>query len=391
MKYNGTGMHPSLGERQRASGTLNLDQSGVHFESEKGSVSLPLQGLVFQEGQSGIRLFYFSHPQYPGWNVYTSDKSVLKDPLFLTSQDLQQQLKSVHSGALRNRGFIALVLFLVLLFFYSLYLAKTPLTNSIVDAVPAEWETELGDFVFKQYKVQHSFLSSEKADEYLQELTAPLESAIVDKRYPFQFHIAIDTMVNAFALPGGHVVINSGLISAARTPEEVAGVLAHEISHVQKRHSIKQMVSSLGVFAVVQLFFGDVSGILGVLLENSSFLMSRKFSREHEFEADDNAFLILERANINPEGLISFFEILQERYEKQSDEEKEAIDEYLADGMQLLSTHPETRERIAVLRNKLEKSSAKGENYFSFPFEFDSFQSLVRNLTSGMEETKHED
>ncbi|NDF00004.1 MAG: hypothetical protein EB034_17270, partial [Verrucomicrobia bacterium] len=90
-------------------------------------------------------------------------------------------------------------------------------------------------------------------------------------RYPFKLHIIEDASLNAFALPGGNVAIHSGLLLTADSPEEVLGVLGHELSHVTKQHGLRGIVQSLGLYAVVTTFFGDVSGLAAILVNNAPF------------------------------------------------------------------------------------------------------------------------
>ncbi len=99
-------------------------------------------------------------------------------------------------------------------------------------------------------------------------------------RYQYKFHVALDKSVNAFAMPGGFVVVHTGLIQLAESPEELAGVLAHEIQHVEQRHSLRAMAQSLGLYAVLSLLVGDTSGLASL----GGDLLKLKFSRNHETE-----------------------------------------------------------------------------------------------------------
>ena len=102
------------------------------------------------------------------------------------------------------------------------------------------------------------------------------------------------------------MVIHSGLLMAADSPEEIAGVLGHEIAHVTQRHSIRSIMSSAGLFLVLQTMLGDVTSIVAVLANNSAFLLSRKFSRDFERRADNQGWEYLLAADIKPEGMITF-------------------------------------------------------------------------------------
>src|SRR5690606_32430743 len=131
-------------------------------------------------------------------------------------------------------------------------------------------------------------------------------------------------------------------ISAAETPEEVAGVVAHEIAHVTEQHSMRQIISSTGLFLIIQAFLGDASGLLGALADNSYFLLNQKFSRDHEREADEKGMELLIAANIDPQGMISFFETLEEEHAD------------MPSALNMISTHPATKERIKDSTRMLE-------------------------------------
>jgi len=118
-----------------------------------------------------------------------------------------------------------------------------------------------------------------------------------------EFYVADDASVNAFAMPGGFIVMNTGLLTLADNAEQVAGVLAHEIQHVEKRHSLNGMVKSAGLMVTVSLVFGDLSGVAAL----GSDLIRLKFSRQHEAEADIEGLKALVVSGISPTGMRDFF------------------------------------------------------------------------------------
>jgi predicted Zn-dependent protease len=138
-------------------------------------------------------------------------------------------------------------------------------------------------------------------------------------------------------VPGGYVVVNTGLIRAADSAEEVAGVLAHEVQHVERRHTLKNMLHSLGFHALMALALGDISGT--ALGNVATTLSELKFGRDLESEADTLGLKALKKAGIAPQGMVSFFA-------KLAKQEKDAAPPAL------LSTHPASDERMQAL-NKL--------------------------------------
>ncbi|HEY8537981.1 MAG TPA: M48 family metallopeptidase, partial [Steroidobacteraceae bacterium] len=164
------------------------------------------------------------------------------------------------------------------------------------------------------------------------------ERLIAHSKYRYRFHVAKNDTINAFAVPGGIIVVHTGLISATRRPEELAGVLAHEVQHVELRHSLQAMIKDLGLRGLWSLVTGDLGGSLvgRAALE----LTSLSFSRAAETQADDKGFDTLLEAGIDPRGMADFFAIMRER-------------ERGVAPPPFMSTHPASDAREAVLRARL--------------------------------------
>jgi beta-barrel assembly-enhancing protease len=152
--------------------------------------------------------------------------------------------------------------------------------------------------------------------------------------------------VNAFAVPGGHIYLNRGLIERTRNESELAGVLAHEIAHVEHRHGIDQMEraqgANLALTAAYVLMGRAPSGAEEALIGVGGNLYFARHSREAENEADASAVGLLVRSGISPQGLPSFFEVLlQEQQRRPSSVE------------QWFSTHPLTTDRVSNTRHMI--------------------------------------
>jgi beta-barrel assembly-enhancing protease len=154
-------------------------------------------------------------------------------------------------------------------------------------------------------------------------------------RYQYRWYVSDDAEVNAYALPGGIVVVNKGMIDEAQSAEELAGVLAHEVQHVERRHTLQQLISSAGWAAVLAVVLGDVSAITAIVLHQLGNLRN---SRKLEAEADTEGMKALAKAGIPLDGMPSLFRRLQAENARKGDE-----------GPALLSSHPATDERIADL------------------------------------------
>lgn len=174
---------------------------------------------------------------------------------------------------------------------------------------------------------------------------------------PFEIYIADQAEVNAFALPGAIIVFNKGLIDKAENLEEITGVLAHEMAHIERRHNLKSLVGGLGRLAgigISALFLGsDASSIFA---QGANFI-SLKYSREDESEADELGFEFLYQAKIDPNGIINFFSRLN-----QQDGNIEKL-------FVLASTHPASADRTQKINELLKNKNYKFENQFPIKLE----------------------
>jgi predicted Zn-dependent protease len=185
------------------------------------------------------------------------------------------------------------------------------------------------------------------------------------RKIGYTFYVVNTDAVNAFALPGGFVYINRGLIEQTTNLSELAGVLAHEISHVEERHSVKQLErvqrANLGG-ALASILLGGAGGGLaqaGINVAGTAILAG--YSREAESEADSLAVILLVEAGIDPTGLVTFFKRLLAEHERQP-----SLFE------QWFSTHPLTEARIAATREEISElppASLRNLTVNSAPYE----------------------
>jgi predicted Zn-dependent protease len=383
MRYEGGAFHPEL-ENSKASGTLRLTPAGIEFASTKGNVSLPLEGLNVALGGANDRLIFFTHPGQPRATIHTPDHSILDDPVLGGHPELIRQIGRVRAKKRLAWAVLFSVIGLFIAGIIGLVLAKDRIVNTVASAIPTDWEVKLGDKVFDHLIASKHEIKDSALEAQLAKITEPLVAGIKDSRYPLKFHIIEDPTLNAFALPGGNVVVHSGLLLAADRPEEVAGVLAHEIAHVTKRHGFRGIISSLGLYQILQAFIGDASGMLAVLANNSAFLIDRKFSRDFEREADGTGWEYLMRANIEPEGMIDFFKKMQI-------EEKKQLEQLHTEGaekaLSFLSTHPGTDERVQSLQSKWEQVRTKG-GFHRFDLNYAEFKDNLRATLHSAPEQK---
>lgn len=343
--YQAQAFHPQL-SNHFTNGTLRFDNLSLLFSSPEIELKLPLQGLRLREGGSD-NLLFFSHPNIEHCEVCTKDRRILTESALLKMSELAAQVQKIQRKSLTLLGFMASTVLIIALLGWGMMTGFSSLAHVVVKNIPPEWEKNLGEASFAQIRQQQVVLKNPELDKQLKNFTEKLTNHIKDSRYPFQIVVVKNSDVNAFALPGGYIFINSGLLAKAEAGEEVLGVLAHEIAHVTRQHGLQNVVKSAGIYLTVQALFGDTGGLLQMLTDAAPMLLAQKYSRDFEREADQVGLQYLVAAQINPQGMVSFFQKLQDTYK---DTPMEKLDKSLS----WLSTHPATSDRIEELQEQLE-------------------------------------
>ena len=387
--YQGHGFHKSL-PNGKASGTITVSSGMIRFEpgvSDVKSESFPIEGCEFSLGGASDRLVFIRHPSRPEWSFYTSDRGILNNPLLQNVPSIALQLQKAKRTRWFNHSVVVAVLVAMVMIPLVLFSSMDTITGFAAKQVPAEWEHKMGETVYAQYQIGEQLMSEEDTKKHLLPIVDPLLMALDNPRFTPQFSIVNDPEINAFALPGGFVVINSGLILAADSADEMLGVLAHELSHVTEQHSVRNIISAASVYLSIDLLLGDVSGLLAMIADAAPLLLNQQFSRGFEREADVKGYELLTRANINPKGLASFFEKLVAEQEKQLEKvEDETTRELMIAAQGLLSTHPATEERIAYILSLVEKNSKnQEESYLVFVEQFDELKAAVKTFVVSKE------
>ncbi|RJP66508.1 MAG: peptidase M48 [Comamonadaceae bacterium] len=226
-------------------------------------------------------------------------------------------------------------------------------------------ERRLGDRIARDIYRDPDYLDDPVIGDYLQALWQPLLGAARDRgdvapelaeRMAWELMISRDKRVNAFALPGGYMGVNLGLLAMTDRPEELASVMAHELSHVSQRHIARMMTREdrmapwmMGAMILGALAAGANSQVAGAAIAGSSAVAAQSqlnFSRDMEREADRVGFGVLTGAGFDGQGFVSMFDKLQQasRYDDGS--------------FPYLRSHPLTGERIADMRARLPQGPA---------------------------------
>jgi Zn-dependent protease with chaperone function len=195
------------------------------------------------------------------------------------------------------------------------------------------------------YKQMPVLPDSNPVTQYVQQLGKKLETVIPpDKSWPYQFHVVQSADINAFALPGGPIFINLGTIQAAENEAELAGVMAHEMSHVYMQHSAKQAPKAETAQIIAGLAGAVLGGSAGGRLASMGIqfgagTLLMKYSRKDEAQADAVGAIIMYKAGYNPQAMADFFTKLEQKYGN--------------GGPQLLSDHPNPGNRQQAIRDQI--------------------------------------
>jgi predicted Zn-dependent protease len=171
------------------------------------------------------------------------------------------------------------------------------------------------------------------------------------RKIAYTFYVVNTDVINAFALPGGYIYINRGLIERSSNLSELAGVMAHEIGHVELRHGVKEMQrvqkANLGLSLAYILLGRSPGGVESAAVNVAGAAILSSYSREAESESDSLAVPMLVRSGIDPDGLVTFFKkLLDEQKTRPS-----AVEQWF-------STHPLTEARIADTRAQISRYPA---------------------------------
>ena len=228
------------------------------------------------------------------------------------------------------------------------------LTLSVLSAAPAaavnlfsvQQDVQAGRQAAAQVERQMPILRDAQATSYVNAIVRRLAAHAPGPEFPYQAKIVNSNDINAFALPGGYVYVNRGLINAVRSEGELAGVLAHEIAHVAERHGTEQATKAYGGQAAIGILGQLLGGrdrrlglpeqIIGSLGVNAAFM---KFSRDAEHEADRVGAEMMARAGYDPMEMASFFDVLQAKRRSNPN----AVSKFF-------SSHPQPADRSARIR-----------------------------------------
>jgi beta-barrel assembly-enhancing protease len=242
-------------------------------------------------------------------------------------------------------GLVILIALTVSVFLLIYFMVFPKLSEATVHLIPKSYETELGEKLSNMYLSNSYRLDS--ADFYAQQFLSELK---VKSDIQLTLHVLPAPEINAFALPGGHIFIYSGLLTKINKSEELVALLGHEITHVTERHALKSMFRKAAAGMLIMAVIGDVASLSSWIISEANTFTELNYSRDLETEADVKGLALMEQSQVNPSGMVSLLEILKNENTNQPSL------------MKYLSTHPDIEMRLQKARISL-----KAENNYKSP------------------------
>lgn len=215
--------------------------------------------------------------------------------------------------------------------------------------LPVSEENKLGAQMSKEVEKELKVHKNEDVQNYIERLGNKIAKKARDTPAGIKFTFKViddDKTINAFAIPGGHIYVYSGLMKAASDEAELAGVIGHEIAHVTQRHIAERLVAQYGLETVLGLALGKDPGLLGSIaakVGGTGALL--KFTRDQESEADARGMPYMVAAGYDPDAMVSFFKKLAKGEGPGA--------------LVFLSDHPLPSDRIEALQARIKKMRNK--------------------------------
>jgi len=209
--------------------------------------------------------------------------------------------------------------------------------------VPVEQEVSIGAGMAEQVEQTAKIFPDQEWQDYLNRVGQKIVAVSDRKDIEYHFKVIESDQINAFAAPGGYIYFYTGLLREMENESEMAAVMAHEISHVVARHSVRNIQAAMGVAMAYELVFGDEgSQARDLAIGIGMNLLFAKYSRDYEREADSYGILYMKKAGYNPNGAVTMFGKLA------------ALGGSGGAGIfEAFSTHPESQDRIASAKSQI--------------------------------------
>jgi Zn-dependent protease with chaperone function len=328
-----------------------VDRWGVRFKSDTVAEEISADRIEVEWSEKDERI-YVTDTARPELKIYMLEHSILSFSVLPQFAELENEIRAIKgkrelSRRVRILGYF-FAAFICITWLCSL--ATGAMVRSLAAKVPRDWEQRFGDASMGHFKGELSLPQYSNQVSRLTAMAEPLLKVVPLGSQKVKFYIVENSEPNACALPGGYVIVNTGLLELTDHPEELLGVIAHELAHVTQRHYAQHMISSAGPLVIFGVFFSSKNGIVNLLGEGSGLMVAQGFSQKYETEADEIGWNYLVAANVNPHGMIGMFEKFK-TYESSRPKGIELTHAF--------DSHPALDKRIVRLERKWKKLSSK--------------------------------
>ena len=332
------------GQSDRRIADITASPEGLQAQTPAGeTVSARWGEVTARLGGNDDQMVFLSVTDGPTFCLDAEHVPVLKAAVGTSHASVLAHLQR-RAGGVQHRFRLAVtaaILALVALV-GGLVLAVPWAAEGAITNLPITVDRQIGDAGYQQMDLGGTKVTDPVLDGAVKVMVDRLATHAQPAGFEFRVQVVKSDQVNAFALPGGQIVVYTGLLKKATRPEQVAGVLAHEIAHVTRRHGLQGLAGQVGVMIGLQVLLGDASGLAGLAGQGAMTAILNGYSRDKEREADAEGLRMLMAAGIDPQGLPEFFGLL-----------KGEAGSKMPGMLAWMSTHPEHDERIANLKTQI--------------------------------------
>ncbi|OYP35252.1 peptidase M48 [Rhodopirellula sp. MGV] len=336
----------------RAGAEITLAPGALEAVTTDGSVFvIPYRECQIEIGGFNNRMV-FCRTQDRSVTVFCDHKKFAKSLSAAASGVLDNQLgaskRQMKSRSRRATAFGFACLVGIILLCIGGYFGVRYGVSAAIQVMPVSVDRAIGQSAFGTMDVGGPEINDAVVVGAVEQMVERLKPHAAIDGLEFEVHVVDSPVLNAFCLPGGIIVVYTGLIEEAKSPEQVAAVLAHEMSHATLRHGMERVGQSLGFWAAATFLIGDLTGLMAAGTELFHYAAVNSYSRGQEDAADAEGVKMLYEAGIDPSGMAQFFQILEEEHGD------------VPDALAWISTHPQHADRIDSV-NAIIKSLPKKE------------------------------
>lgn len=338
----------------------------LHGQQEQPATILFLKdkisiGLVDADGNP--RVVFWTYNQVVKENYWKNGRAIIHTQGYpaqfieVEEKEFVQKLEDIFREREKswisrtlNKNVIGLIkvlgIFLALLIAAYIWLVPF-LAERLAKRVPVSYEESLGNGIYNALK--QGFVIDEIKTTYVNEFFKELN---ISTPYTIRVTVVKENVVNAFALPGGNMIVYDKIIAGMNNYEDLAALLSHEFTHIDKKHTTRSLFRHLGSAVFLSVILGDVGSVANILIRHADNLKGLNYSRKLEKEADLNGLKILSERKIDCNGFVRLFELLKKEMNKTGSAPAEWI-----------SSHPNLDTRIEYIKqNELFNKNGAEQN-----------------------------